>query len=90
MFCFVVFFYLILKRELCTTNVYENVNLEDKNLIEKTEEILLKKFNIKINDNDKKFPFLYWTVKFHKNPPKPRFIAGAVKCPITLLLLTSL
>ena len=31
--------------------------------------------------NDLKFPFLYWTVKFHKNPPKPRFIAGAAKCP---------
>ena len=61
----------ILKRELCTTNVYEKVNLEDENLIEKTEEILFKNFNIKINDNDKKFPFLYWTVKFHKNPPKP-------------------
>ena len=71
----------ILKRELCTTNVYEKVNIEDENLIEKTEEILFKNFNIKINDNDKKFPFLYWTVKFHKNPPKPRFIAGAAKCP---------
>ena len=71
----------ILKRELCTTNVYKKVNLEDENLIEKTEEILFKNFNFKINDNDKKFPFLYWTVKFHKNPPKPRFIAGAAKCP---------
>ena len=30
----------ILKRELCTTNVYEKVNIEDENLIEKTEEIL--------------------------------------------------
>ena len=29
----------ILKRELCTTNVYEKVNIEDENLIEKTEEI---------------------------------------------------
>ena len=23
----------------------------------------------------------HWTVKFHKNPPKPQFIAGAAKCP---------
>ena len=71
----------LLTRELCTTNVYKKVNLEDENLIEKTEEILKKKFYIRINDNYKKFPFLYWTVKFHKNPPKPRFIAGAAKCP---------
>ena len=70
-----------LTRELCTTNVYEKVNLENENLIEKIEEIHLKKFNIRINDNDKKFPFLYWTVKFHKNPPKPWFIAGAARCP---------
>ena len=48
----------------------EKVNLEDENLIEKTEEILSKKFNITINNNDKKFPLLYWTVKIHKNPPK--------------------
>ena len=34
----------ILKTELCTTNVYEKVNLEDENLIEKTEKILFKKF----------------------------------------------
>ena len=46
-----------------------------------TEEIPLKKFNTKINENDKKFPFLYWTVKFYKNPPKPRFFAGAAKRP---------
>ena len=30
----------VLTRELCTTNVYEKVNLEDENLIEQTEEIL--------------------------------------------------
>ena len=71
----------VLKRDLCTTNVYKKVNLEDENLIEKTEETLFKKFKIKINNNDKKFPFLYWTVKSHKNPPKPQFIAGAAKCP---------
>ena len=65
----------VLTRELCKTNVYEKVNLEDENLIEKTEELLLKKFNIRINDNDKKFPFLYWTVT------KPRLIAGAARRP---------
>ena len=43
----------VLTRELCTTNVYEKVNLEGENLIEKTEEILSEKFNIVINDNDK-------------------------------------
>jgi len=29
----------VLTRESCMTNVYEKVNLEDENLIEKTEEI---------------------------------------------------
>jgi len=71
----------ILKREWWTTNVYEKVNIEEENLTEKTEEILFKNFNIKINNNDKTFSFLYWTVKFHKNLPKPRFIAGTAKCP---------
>ena len=38
----------ILVRELCTTYVYEKVNLEDENLIEKTEEILIKNLVLKL------------------------------------------
>ena len=71
----------ILSKELQTTNTYEKAHIEENSLIENIEERILKKFNIKINDNDKQFPFLYWTIKFHKNPPKPRFIAGAARCP---------
>ena len=37
----------ILKRELCITNVYEKVNIEDENLIEKNEQILLKNLILK-------------------------------------------
>ena len=72
----------VLTRELYTTNVFEKMNLEDDKLIESTEGIL---FDIRINDNDKKFSLLYWTVNFHKNLPKPRFIAGVTIRPTRIL-----
>jgi hypothetical protein len=70
----------ILSKELQTTNTYEKAHIEENSLIENIEERILKNFNIKINDNDKKLPFLYCPVKFHKNPQKPRFIAGVARC----------
>ena len=71
----------VLTKELSTTNTYKKVQDVNNSLLIGIEDILFKKFNIKVNDNDKNFPFLYWTAKFHKNPPKPRFIAGAARCP---------
>ena len=63
------------------------VHLENNSLIENIEERISNKFNIKIND--KKFPFLYLTVNFHKNSPKPHFIAGVVMC-LTRIAATDL
>ena len=31
-------------------------------------------------DDDKRLPYLYWTLKLHKSPVKRRFIAGSSKC----------
>ena len=31
-------------------------------------------------DDDKRLPYLYWTLKLHKSPVKHRFIAGSSKC----------
>ena len=60
-------------KELLTKNTYENIHWEDNSLV---EDILLEKFNIKINYNDKNLSFIYWIAKFHKNPPKPPLLLG--------------
>ena len=44
--------------------------------------------NIELSDDDKRLPYLYWTLKLHKSPVKRRFIAGSSKC--TTKQLTSL
>ncbi len=39
---------------------------------------ILADYGFKLGVDDQQIPFLYWTVKLHKNPYKSRFIAGSV------------
>ena len=48
---------------------------------------------LKMSEEDKKLPYLYWTPKLHKTPSKHHFIAGSPKyttkdlpCSVTKLL----
>ena len=40
----------------------------------------VKKWKAIIKDQQKQLPFLYWTPKMHKHPPKQRFIAASASC----------
>ena len=40
----------------------------------------IAKFKIAPSDDQRKLALLYQTPKFHKNPPKMRYIAGNVNC----------
>ena len=40
----------------------------------------MKSLGIELSDDDKRLPYLYWTLKLHKSPVKHRFIAGSSKC----------
>ena len=41
-----------------------------------TDDTFLKFLGIELSHNDKRLPYLYWTLKLHKSPVKHRFIAG--------------
>ena len=45
-----------------------------------THDTFMKSFGIELSDDDKRLPYLYWTLKLHKSPVKHRFIAGSSKC----------
>ena len=45
-----------------------------------THDTFMKSLGIELSDDDKKLPYLYWTLKLHKSLVKHRFIAGSSKC----------
>ena len=53
-------------------------NIDD--LIAEHTDVLDKDFNIKLKEEDKNIPLIYWISKQHKNPYKFRFISGASHC----------
>ena len=46
----------------------------------KNHVIYMKKYNIPLNLDQKKLPFIYWIPKMHKNPSKQRYIAASHSC----------
>ena len=40
----------------------------------------MKSLGIELSDDDKRLPYLCWTLKLHKSPLKHHFIAGPSKC----------
>ena len=40
----------------------------------------MSKHNMKIEDDQKRLPFLYWIPKMHKTPSKQRYIAASHSC----------
>ena len=40
----------------------------------------MKSLGIELSDDDKRFPYLYWTPKLHKSPVKHPFIGGSSNC----------
>ena len=78
----------VIKNELGISNdgkimgnkVYKPVYQEAGDIYRFHEQKLLNTFVMKLFDNNRYIPLLYWTSKQHKCPYKFRFIAGASKC----------
>ena len=45
-----------------------------------THVTFMKSPGIELSDDDKRLPYLYWTLKLYKSPVKHRFVAGSSKC----------
>ena len=45
-----------------------------------THQLFVSSVGLKVSEEDKKLPYLYWTPKLHKDPIGHRFIAGSGKC----------
>ena len=45
-----------------------------------THDTFMKSLGIKLSDDDKRLPYLYWIPKLYKSPVKHRSIAGSSKC----------
>ena len=43
------------------------------------------KFNLEVDEINKKLPNIYWFSKLHKNPTKARFIIATPKCLVKSL-----
>ena len=57
-------------------------NTTTDDLVSTHTDNLKKMFNIKVNDENKCLPSIYWLPKMHKNPIKSRFIIAAPICSI--------
>ena len=56
---------------------YSHIHSTEEQIVEKIKSDMLE-FRIRPGDKDEKLALLYQTPKFHKNPPKMRYIAGNV------------
>ena len=45
-----------------------------------TRDTFMKSLGIELSEEDKRLPYLYWTLKLHKSPLKHCFIAGSCEC----------
>ena len=77
------FYFLCLAKELGLDNLtpgnetYEFVNHSEEQIVQKIKSDLVN-FRISPSEGEEKLALLYQTPKFHKNPPKMRYIAGNV------------
>ena len=79
-------FYIdVLIKELGINNInnendittYKEHNTSDLQIINKHSNVLHKKFNLSVNQENKILPTIYWIPKLHKNPSKARFIIAS-------------
>ena len=45
-----------------------------------THDTFMKSLGVKLSEEDKRLPYLYWTLKLHKSPLKHCFIGGSTEC----------
>ena len=60
-------------------STYTSCQMSSEDIVN-THDTFTKSLGIELSDDDKKFPYLYWTPKLHKSPVKHHFIAGFSKC----------
>ena len=60
-------------------SAYTSCQMSSEDILN-THDTFMNSLGIELSDNDKRFPYLYWTPKLHKSPVKHRFIAGFSKC----------
>ena len=60
-------------------NTYSFVTENKELIISQIVEALKDNFNVNCSKENRKIPNVFWNPKLHKNPYKPRFIAGAKK-----------
>lgn len=60
-------------------NTYSFVTENKELIINHVVEALKDNFNVNCSKENQKIPNVFWNPKLHKNPYKPRFIAGAKK-----------
>ena len=77
------YYFIKLAEELGMNNLtpgnetYSHIDRTEGQIVEKIKSDIME-FRIKPGDKDEKLALLYQTPKFHKNPPKMRYIAGNV------------
>ena len=75
---------LIKELGIKTTNINPNstyiLSTDSFDEILKSHSKFIESVGLEISEEDKNFPYLYWTPKLHKVPFKHRFIAGSSKC----------
>ena len=62
------------------TQPTHHVKCHPKTYIVNSHDTFMKSLGIELSDDDKRLPYLYWTLKLHKSPVKHHFIAGYSKC----------
>ena len=74
-------FYLdVLEQEL-QSNTYQKIDsLSEDQIVKKHCADQLQKFNIEVEKDQGKLPYIYWTTKQHKNPTGSRFIVSGKSC----------
>ena len=80
------FYIQCLLKELCLSkdskkkkSTYKNLKIKQSNVVKRHVQYM-SKHNIKIEDDQKRLPFLYWIPKMHKTPSKQRYIAASHSC----------
>ena len=74
-------FYLeVLSNEVRNTPTFSSYNSSEEEIINAHVNVIPNDFNIKIHEDNKAIPYLYWLPKFHKEVVGFRFITAGTKC----------
>ena len=73
-----------LNEEIENSGNFVKCNLDANDVINAHKEAY-KKFGICVSEDIWKLPFVYWTSKMHKTPPKFRYITSGVKSSMSIL-----